>query len=390
MSVKLREKKLNNGEVSLYLDIYHCKKRWYEFLDIRVNRKRSTREDSEKYKFAVDIRAKREHELLISDHGLVDKKQKQRDFIEFFEEHISKRSRTTLRTATKYQLKRFVNGKPLPIIAITPEWLKEFEKFLLKSVKINSALTYMQCINCALNELVRKKVISQNPWHDVPSHERLRREETFRTAWTIEQLQLLANTPCNINVQYKQAFMFSCFTGLRWSDVNGLQWSSIVKLKVPNGEHEEEHWHIYFSQKKTKNIEFLPLSDLAIEILKERQAHIEDEKNDIYVFPYMKETNPRRYLVHSRVQYNLRKWAKAAGLDYTKMSFHTGRHSFATNMLESNVEIFTVSKLLGHRNVRTTQIYAQVRNHMKQTAVKSLPKINFKPGDSSTDNQYSL
>jgi site-specific recombinase XerD len=58
--------------------------------------------------------------------------------------------------------------------------------------------------------------------------------------------------------------------------------------------------------------------------------------------------------VHSRVQYNLRKWAKAAGLDQTKMSFHTGRHSFATNMLESNVEIFTVSKLLGHRNVKTT------------------------------------
>jgi integrase/recombinase XerD len=390
MSVKLREKKLNDGEVSLYLDIYHYKKRWYEFLNIRINRKKSTHEDSEKYKCALEIRAKREHELLISDHGLVDKKQKHRDFIEFFEEHMSKRSRSTLRAATKYQLKRFVNGKPLPIIAITPEWLKEFEQFILKSVKINSALTYMQCINCALNELVRRKFISQNPWHEVPSHERLRREETFRTAWTIEQLQLLANTPCDIDIQYKQAFMFSCFTGLRWSDVNGLQWSNIVKLKVPNGEHEEEHWHIYFSQQKTKNIEFLPLSDLAVEILKERQVQIEDDKSKIYVFPYMKETNPRRYLVHSRVQYNLRKWAKAAGLDPTKMSFHTGRHSFATNMLESNVDIFTVCKLLGHRSVKTTQIYAQVRDRMKQSAVKSLPKINFKPGDPLSGDQRSL
>ncbi|HEY9007333.1 MAG TPA: site-specific integrase [Ohtaekwangia sp.] len=390
MSVKLREKKLNNGQVSLYLDIYHCKRRWYEFLDIHLNRKKPLPEDSDKYKNALEIRAKREHELIISDHGLVDKKQKQRDFVEFFLEHMSKKPYNNQRTATIYQLKKFVDGKSLPITAVTLEWLKDFEKHLLTSVSVNSALTYMQNINGALNELVRRRIIPRNPWHSVPIHERLKKEETFRTAWTIEQLQLLANTPCDIKIQYKQAFMLACFTGLRWSDINGLQWSNIVKLKVPIGDKEEEHWHIYFSQQKTRTIEFLPLSDLAIEILKERQLQIADEASKVYVFPEVKETHPRTHLVHRKVDYSIKKWAKAAGLDHTKMRFHTGRHSFATNMLESNVEIFTVSKLLGHRNVKTTQIYAQVRDRMKQAAVKSLPKIDFKPGNFLTGNQCSL
>lgn len=78
MAVKLREKLLANGQASFYLDIYHNQRRWYEFLNIRINRKKPTEEDKEKRKLAGEIRAKREHELIVEDNGLIDKKRSSR------------------------------------------------------------------------------------------------------------------------------------------------------------------------------------------------------------------------------------------------------------------------------------------------------------------------
>jgi hypothetical protein len=64
MAVKLREKILANGQVSFYLDIYHNQKRWYEFLNIRINRKKPTHGDKEKRRLVGEIRTKCEHELI--------------------------------------------------------------------------------------------------------------------------------------------------------------------------------------------------------------------------------------------------------------------------------------------------------------------------------------
>ena len=82
---------------------------------------------------------------------------------------------------------------------------------------------------------------------------------------------------------------------------------------------------------------------------------------------------------YQRVQRGLKRWAKAAGIDKTKLHFHSGRHTFATNVLESSAEgdLYTVSKLLGHKDIKSTQIYAKVRDKRKHDAVKALPKIDF-------------
>ena len=373
MAVKLREKTLLNGQVSLYLDIYQDKKRWYEFLNIHINRKKPSEEDKEKRRLALEIRTKREHELIVEDNGLVDKKKKQADFIAFFKTYIGTKANNCQRTSTLSKLCEFANNRPLPISRITTAWMKDFERFLLKSVSNNSALTYLMNINGVLNELVRKQVIPRNPWHDVPKHERLKKKDVMRTAWTLEQLQKLANTPCNIEPQFKQAYFFACFTGLRWSDVNGLKWTNIIRKNIQN----TDQWFIHFEQQKTESVEYFPLSDQAIDILIEREADQQENKS-IYVFPLVKETDPKNYRVHGNVDYALKKWAKTAGLDYKKMKFHTGRHTYATNVLElTNGDLYTVSKLLGHKSIQTTQIYAQVRDKMKEAAVKSLPKLNL-------------
>jgi integrase len=371
MAVELREKQLTNGRVSFYLDVYHNQKRWYEFLGIRVNKKKVTEEDREKRRLAQEIRAKREHELIVQDNGLLDKRRKQGDFVVFFEQYIESKQFNSHRRSTLMWLKEFTCHKSLPIARVTTDWMKSFEKFLLARVSVNTTLNYLININGALNELVRLQVISKNPWHDVPPHERLKKKDVMRTAWTLEQLQLLADTSCDIEPQIKQAYFFACFTGLRWSDVNQLCWSNIIKKNVNN----KEEWFIYFEQQKTKSVEHFPLSDQAIEILKRR---LEENSGSPNVFPLVKEVDPRTYRTHANVDYALKKWAHAAGLDKKKMRFHTARHTYATNLLDStNGNLYTVSKLLGHKNVQTTQIYAHVRDNAKSAAVSSLPTLNL-------------
>jgi site-specific recombinase XerD len=120
------------------------------------------------------------------------------------------------------------------------------------------------------------------------------------------------------------------------------------------------------------------MSDNAIDIFKERKRESMNEEKSAYVFPQIKETGSKRNS-YSKVSHALKMWAKKAGIDPKKLHFHSGRHSFATNVLESSADgdLYTVSKLLGHKSITTTQIYAKVRDNRKQSALKALPKINF-------------
>jgi hypothetical protein len=81
MGVKLREKQLSSGQISFYLDIYHNKTRWYEFLEIHINKNRPSPDDKEKKRLAQEIRTKREHELIVDDNGLQDRKKKLACFV---------------------------------------------------------------------------------------------------------------------------------------------------------------------------------------------------------------------------------------------------------------------------------------------------------------------
>ncbi|HEY8933886.1 MAG TPA: site-specific integrase [Cyclobacteriaceae bacterium] len=379
--IALREKKIAGGKVSLYLDIYYNQERRYEFLNIHVRTERPLAEDKNKRQLAEEIRIQREHELIVENHNLLDKQKQQADFIAFFDAYIESKTANHNLSTTLCHLNRFVGKQRLPIIQVTTQWLKDFEAFLLKSVSVNSALTYLKNINGALNYLVSKRIIARNPWHAIPSYERLKKRDTKRTAWTIDELQILASTSCRIKEQIKQAYFFACFTGLRWSDVNNLQWSNIVE-RYFNGKQES---FIHFEQQKTASMEYFPLSDQAIDILQERKR--QEDKNP-YIFPHVKETDTKNKPVQSRVSYALKKWAKAAGFDHNRMRFHTGRHSYATNLLEhTNGDLYTVSQLLGHKSIQTTLLYTQVRDKIKYTAVKTLPRIDMNANSNSLSGE---
>src|ERR1051326_1017704 len=157
MGVYLREKKVGNGKVSYYLDIYHCKKRWYEFIGIHINKSHPTAEDKEKRRLALEIRIKRENELIVQDNGLIDKSKSKADFISWYENHIKgklgKSNQTHNKTALNH-LKSYMGNRPLPFLAITPQWIQGFINYLLNEVCNNTALTYVKDIFAALEVAV--------------------------------------------------------------------------------------------------------------------------------------------------------------------------------------------------------------------------------------------
>jgi integrase len=168
--------------------------------------------------------------------------------------------------------------------------------------------------------------------------------------------------------------LFSCFTGLRWSDVNSLRWSEIITKTID----KQEEWFLHFQQEKTDDIEYLPMSGQAVAILKERKKEIADNgEKSPYVFPLIKEPYANKNIMNRHVNAALKKWAKAAGIEEKRIHFHTARHTFATNVLENSPEadLWTVSKLLGHKSIIPTQIYAHVRDSRKRAAINGLPML---------------
>ena len=151
----------------------------------------------------------------------------------------------------------------------------------------------------------------------------------------------------------KKAFLFSALTGLRWSDVKGLSWENVRNS-------EKDGWSIHFTQKKTNKSECLPVSDQAIRFLGNK-----DQGTD-KIFSNLK--------YHTWMNTQLQNWVRDAGIN-KKITFHCARHSFATLQLSLDTDIYTVSKLLGHRNLKTTQIYANVIDKKKVDAAKRIPSL---------------
>ena len=112
---------------------------------------------------------------------------------------------------------------------------------------------------------------------------------------------------------------------------------------------------------KTKEPLYLPISDQAMKWLPQKGEAIDSD----LIFPLTHEGTINKIL---------QQWAKAAGV--TKhISFHVSRHTHATMMLTLGADLYTVSKLLGHKNIATTQIYAKIVDKKKEEAISLIPNL---------------
>jgi integrase len=141
--------------------------------------------------------------------------------------------------------------------------------------------------------------------------------------------------------------------GLRWSDINALKWGDLQT----NG----EEWRLEIRMIKTRELLYLPLNNVAKNFLPEQGE--KDSTDYIFALPTL-----------DCAENTIKQWVEDAGID-KHVTFHCARHTFATLMLTQGADLYTTSKLLGHTDVKTTQIYAKIVDAKKAEAVNLLNGI---------------
>lgn len=340
MAVKIRKKRCKDGRQSLYLDIYHAGRRQYEFLQLFIGSNKE--ENKETLRLAESIRAKRQIEINAGRFDMVPSFKAKTDFLAYFEKKSAGRNHSwklCLNHLRAYQ-------SEIQISAIDEGWLEGFKAFLLGRVSQNSACTYFGLVITCLNFAVRERIISHNPSKRIERIKTLPVEKAFLT---MEEIRRLERTPCR-NPEVKRAFLFCCFSGLRISDVLKLDYSEVKAGRIT------------FRQKKTKSVEYLPISEQAKQLL--------------YLNPDVIPISGRAFNLPSRTQAAsvLAKWTADAGID-KHISFHSSRHTFATLALTSGLDLLSVSKLLGHSSMRHTVIYAKIVDEKLKSEVAKLPTL---------------
>ena len=368
--IKLRVKHLANGNKSIYLDMYMNGKRKYEFLKLYIipeyNKSDRVR-NSETLKLANAIKAQRIIELQNQSHGFKINKTSHIKLTDYIQSVAEKKSenevRKTVLHAVVYHLKRY-NPNDIQLSRIDKDYILGFLDYLKtakqthtkkeKLLHVNTQVYYYKMLRYCLNYAVSEELISANPMNKIKNEEKPHKHRTEREYLTIDELRKLAQTPF-YNSLLKKAFLFSCFCGLRHSDIIALTWGDIEM-------DDDGNSRLYIIQKKTKEAISLPLSQEAIKQLPKR----EDAKEDDIIF--------KKLITLGRTNEILPKWAEQAGIK-KHITFHTARHTHATMLLTLGVDLYTVSKLLGHTNIQTTQIYAKLVDESKKKAIDLIPNI---------------
>ena len=354
--IRLRMKELANGNKSLYLDIYRDGKRTYEYLKMYLipETDNNARVRNQTTMTAANaIKSKRIIQLTNGEAGIETREKVfLLDWMETYKENQAKRGKkdgnqiqVTIRILEDYA------GERVTMDQIDKAFCQEYIDYLLteyrpkgKQVSNFTLHTYYRILNGALNAAVRAEIIKVNPFTKINNSDKIRLPESKRSYMTIEEVRALIATPMK-NEAVKQAYLFSCFCGLRISDIVGLKWKNVF---VDNGQYR-----LAVAMQKTKEPIYLPLSNEALKWMPER----EDKAADDHVFS-----------LPSNINQYLKPWAEAAGIT-KRFTFHTARHTFATMMLTLGADLYTVSKLLGHTSVRMTQVYAKIINQKKDEAV---------------------
>lgn len=370
MNVKLKQRKLKNGMLSLYLEYYlgysttsegkikHKRKK--ENLDLYIYEKPKNsaerQENREALDFAEKILTKRKSEINENKYEMFSNKKLNTNLIEYFERiKDTKTSSKSLQkhwTFTINHLKRYCKPDITTFRNVDEAFCEGFKDYLLNLEEIhnNTASGYFEVFREGIKKAYKEKMIQDYPMRNSKG---IKKTEVKREYLTIDEVKKLALTKCE-NDKLKRAFIFACLTGLRWSDVYALKWKDIEDF---NGQIR-----LSFRQVKTKGVEHMYLNRQAVELLGDKGNA--DEK----VFAGLQYTTDGYY--------RLQLWGKEAGIN-KKLTFHIARHTFATMQLTLGTDLYTVSKLLGHRFIKTTQIYAKIVDEKLKEAVNKIPEIEI-------------
>lgn len=346
---------LKDGRSRIWFDYYVNGKRHRQKTEMIVFDNPKTQQERE---FNKEIRklenvTKAELTLKIQSNkfGLKTPKHKITDFIIYFELRTKERETTgdnyfTWKSALKH-LKEFAPSG-LKFSELDNHWLEQFKHFLsvTQNLKSSSSANYFNVVLHGVHDAFRDRMI------DVDYAEYVKAPKikyAIREYLTEEEIIRLEDTECK-NPLLKKAFLFSCKTGMAYADIKNLKWKDIKK-------DLDNKYTIAFHRQKTSGDQHLPIVETAVNILgKKGNPDEEIFKNLNY---------------NSWMNTILKEWVFMADIK-KNITFHNARHSFATIMLHKGVSIVHLSKLLNHKDLKTTMHYAKIMNEDLRSAVDLL------------------
>ena len=229
--------------------------------------------------------------------------------------------------------------------------INEFNILHRKGRLADSSLRHFgETINAIFNKALHEGRIGYNPLRGLNKLERFHVPDKHREYFTPDELErfLAVEATTEIERQVQRAFGFSCMTGLRLGDMQRLRWGDIK----PMG----DGWAVSIIQHKTGSPVTVPLNGLALSLLPPRP-----ENDDENVFHLPKESG--------RVTKYVRRIRDKAGITGKELTYHCSRLTAATLAISAGADLYSVSKILGHRNLVSTQVYAKVNLEKKMEAV---------------------
>ena len=358
--VRIRLKQLRHNNQSIYFDIYRNGKRSYAFPKLYIVPEQTETDKAsnrETMLLASKIKARMILEINGKENGFETGSMKQTaNFIDYIMLLAQKKLAGGVRGVYHNYMgliKHLIRyrGKSITFQQLTKDFCNGFHEYLKTGTLSDSTrYGYSRLLSVVFNSAIQDGIITSNPMKSLTRFERPKLPESNREYLTISEVKQLVKTPCD-KPHVKQAFLFTCFSGLRFSDVKTLKWGDI---QVENDGQKL----IRYTQQKTGKNEYLQISSETLKFLPDRN----DAKDQDIIFTLSGNGYTNKILA---------KWVSAAGIQKL-ITFHAGRHTNATLLLSLGVPIETVSKLLGHSDIKTTQIYAKVIDKNKRDAVNKL------------------
>lgn len=350
--IKIRQREKQDGSFSLYLDYVNTGRRQKHTLELFVfgDSKHKIKDDNEILKARL-FRDKKERELYTSSTGIIfnEELSEEDDFLEFF--HNQYTSRTDYNYKVSYN--NFIDFKKvdhLPFKDLTRDICKGYRDYLNNlNVKAHTAHHYFVAFKAVLEQALIEGKIESNPARGI----KIKYDEPEMEFLFIEEVKKLIETSYK-HIQVKNGFLFSCFTGLRLSDLNRITFGDVRNVT----ENGTENKFLFFRQKKTSTTVRIKLNKIALEILAEQSK-------------IMKTDNVFRIPTGGRLSVRLKALLNCANITRS-VTFHCSRHTFGTLLALKGENVYTISRLMGHKNIKTTMRYLHIAESMQDSAINKL------------------
>lgn len=374
--VQIRERLMPSGKTSLYLAYRVGGKRCYEYPKLYLlpekgaGRAQAVATNKETKRLIKAMQAKKIMELTQNRSGIQVRKEPSKmpftEWIKTFREYKKKTTRGKEYVNTINNVERHIleyAGENTTMASIDKRFCEGFIHYLNSKARSKhtgkplSEVTkkvYFTLFNTMMKKAVRDEVITHNPIDLIDPNDKIQTPDSERVYLDLTELRKMAATDTKYSLS-KQAFMFSCFCGLRVSDIRQLKWSDIEERTNEDG---TVMYRLTKRMQKTQR-------NLTYALSMEAASWLPERKGDL-VFEGL--------VCLPNLNLHIKRWAESAGI--TKhVTFHTARHTFATMMLTLGADIYTTSKLLGHSRISTTEIYAKIIDKKKDEAMSLIDKF---------------